>query len=132
MTVSTFTAPPLTPAFPPVTDAIAALRRVDWPALASRTFTITLTIAAWLHVLTLRALPYVARALRTIADHLSTPEPTPTPAPPPTVAQLRTLSATHLSSQTVAQLRSQARAAGLPRSFYNSARKSALIEALSL
>ena len=111
---------PLHPSFPPVDDALATIRRIDWQALASHAFTVTITIVAILHVLCIRIQPHLASLLRSLAAKLdSTPPiaPSPTPSAP---------------SLTVAQLRTMAREAGIPRSFYNSARKAALIEALSL
>jgi hypothetical protein len=113
MTTSTLR---ITPSFPPVDDALATIRRIDWQALASHAFTATITIVAILHVFCIRIQPHLASLLRSLAAKLdSTPSPTPS-AP----------------SLTVTQLRTMAREAGISRSFYNSARKAALIEALGL
>ena len=107
---------PLHPSFPPVDDALATIRRIDWQALASHAFTVTITIVAILHVLSVRSQPHLASLLRSLAAKLDSTQPIAPSAP----------------SLTVAQLRTMAREAGIPRSFYNSARKDALIEALGL
>jgi len=110
MTALTFRAP--APSFPPADDLLALLRSVDWQALAARALTVALTVAAVLNAVALRSAPYVARALRALADRVDA-----SPAP--------------LASLTVIELRARARAAGLPRALYTSGRRADLLAALS-
>lgn len=100
------------PSFPPADDLLALLRSVDWRAAAAAALTAALTAAAFIHALALRSAPYVARALRALADRIDA-----SPAP--------------LTSLTVTELRARARAAGLSRALYTSGRRADLLAALS-
>ena len=110
MTTLSFRAP--APSFPPADDLIAAVRSVDWQAVAARALAVALTVAAFLHALAVRCAPYVAHVLRALADRIDA-----TSAP--------------LASLTVIELRARARAAGLSRSLYTSGRRADLLAALS-
>ena len=117
MTATTYSP---TPAWPPLDAALAAVARTDWAALADRAAVAVLTLAAWAVVLTRRALPYVAAALRAaaaLADRLA--------------ADLATRPAADLAGLTVPQLRRLAAAAGMPRRLAVYGRRADLIAALS-
>lgn len=106
------------PSFPPVDALIDRLAAVDWHAVADRALTIALTIAAVAVALTRRALPLIARGLRWLADRADR-----------TAAALETRPAA--PRETVAQLRSRARRAGLSRELYTYGRRADLIAALA-
>lgn len=101
------------PSFPPIDDAAAALAAVDWHALADRLISAALLVAAVAVALTRRALPYVAAALRALADRVDRAAAAP------------------IDARTVAELRAAARAAGLPRRLYTYGRRAELIAALA-
>ena len=103
------------PAFPPIDDAIAALRAIDWQAAAARALTLALTVAAVCHALAVRLAPIVAAGLRALADRIDRPAP-----------------AAPAARQTVTELRAAARAAGLPRRLYTYGRRAELIAALAV
>lgn len=119
------------PAWPPLDAAMATLARTDWAALADRAAVAVLTLAAWAVVLTRRALPYVAAALRAaaaLADRLAADlatRPAATPAAPAAAP------AADLAGLTVIELRRRAAAAGLPRRLAVYGRRADLIAALS-
>jgi hypothetical protein len=79
------------PAFPPVNDALALLRRIDWPAVADRCLAALLLVAAVVHALTARLwaergrlapmIRSLAVALAALADRL--PEPLSAASPRP-------------------------------------------------
>jgi hypothetical protein len=99
------------PAFPPIDDAIAALSAINWQAAAARALALSLTVAAVCHALAVRLAPIVAAALRALADRVDRPAP--------------------VDRRTVAELRTAARAAGLPRRLYTYGRRADLIAALA-
>jgi hypothetical protein len=103
------------PSFPPVDALIDRMAAVDWHAVADRALTVALTVAAVAVALTRRALPLIARALRWLADRADRLAAVPAPAP----------------RETVAQLRSRARRAGLSRDLYTFGRRTELIAALA-
>jgi len=106
------------PSFPPVDALIDRVAATDWHAVADRALTVALTIAAVAVALTRRALPYVAAALRWLADRADR-----------TAAALETRPAA--PRETVAQLRARARRAGLSRDLYTFGRRADLLAALA-
>jgi hypothetical protein len=113
------------PAFPPVSDVVAMLQRIDWPAVADRCLAALLLVAAVAHALTARAWAErgrLAPMLRRLADALAAlaarlPEPLSAASPRP--ALVAALAAT---GQDPAALAKASRAALLAR-----ARRLALI-----
>lgn len=102
------------PSFPPIDDAAAALAAVDWRGLADRTIAAALLVAAVIHALAVRLAPIVAAALRAAADRIDRPAAAP------------------IDARTVAELRTAARAAGLPRRLYTYGRRAELLAALAV
>lgn len=112
------------PAFPPVSDALASLQRVDWPALADRTIGALLLVAAVAHALTARlwaARGRLAPMLRWLADALAAVAarlPEPLSAASPRAALIAALTAAGQPAATLAKasrpaLLARARRAGL-------------------
>jgi len=84
-------APYQPPAFPPVSDALRYVGRINWPAVADRSVAALLLVAAIIHALTARlwaergrlapAIRRMATALAALADQL--PEPLSAASPRP-------------------------------------------------
>jgi hypothetical protein len=114
------------PAFPPVSDALRYVGRIDWPALADRSLAALLLVAAIAHALTARLwaergrlapmIRRLAAALAALADRL--PEPLSAASPRPAL-----IAALTAAGQNPAALAKAGRPALLAR-----ARRLALID----